>query len=112
MDAILTDSHLDTVDRIKICIIMNVIVPKIKYAGEACEGNAKLVRQLETVLTAAIKALRCSSTTSTTAVLREELGVYPRSTNRDVRKLKWRNNVSNKKRRLQAKADRAVWEKK
>ena len=51
MDAILTDSHLDT--RIKICIRMNVIAPKVEYAGEVWGGvwerNAKLVKQLETV---------------------------------------------------------------
>ena len=32
MGAILTDSHLDT--RIRRCILMNVIVPKLEYAGE------------------------------------------------------------------------------
>ena len=32
MDAILTDSHLDT--RITVCILMNVIVLKLEYAGE------------------------------------------------------------------------------
>ena len=47
MDAILTDSHLDT--RIKRCILNNVIVPKLDYA-EVWEGNAKLVKQLETLL--------------------------------------------------------------
>ena len=48
MDAILTDPHLDT--RIKICVLMNVIVPKLEYAGEEVwEGNAKFVNQLETV---------------------------------------------------------------
>ena len=47
MDAILTVSHLDA--RIKICTLMNVIVPKLGYAGEVWEGNAKLVKQLETV---------------------------------------------------------------
>ena len=31
MDAILTDSHLDT--RITSCILVNVIVPKLEYAG-------------------------------------------------------------------------------
>ena len=30
-DAILTDSHLDT--RIKLCILMNVNVPKLEYPG-------------------------------------------------------------------------------
>ena len=47
MDAILTDSHLDT--RIERCILINVIVPKLEYAGEVWEGRAKLVKQLETV---------------------------------------------------------------
>ena len=53
MVAILTDSHLDT--RIKICILTNVIVPKLEYAGEVLEGNAKLVKQLETVQMTAAK---------------------------------------------------------
>ena len=47
MDAILTDSHLDT--RIKRCILTNVIVPKLEYA-EVWEANAKLAKQLETCL--------------------------------------------------------------
>ena len=65
MDAILTDSHLDT--RIKRCVLMNVIGPKLEYSGEVWEGNAKLVKQLETVqMTAAKKVLGCSSTTSNT----------------------------------------------
>ena len=67
MDAILTDPHLDT--RIKICILMNVIVPKLEYAGEVWEGNTKFVKQLETVLmTAAKHILGCSSTTSNTVL--------------------------------------------
>ena len=53
MDAILTDSHLDT--RSKICILINVIVPKLEYAGELWEGNAKFVKQLETVQMTATK---------------------------------------------------------
>ena len=53
MDAILTGSHLDT--RIKICILVNVIVRKLEYAGEAWEGNAKSVKQLETVQVTAAK---------------------------------------------------------
>ena len=75
MDAILTDSHLDT--RIKRCILMNVIVPKLYYAGEVWERNPKLVKPLETVqMTAAKKVLLigCSSTTSNT-VSRAELGM-------------------------------------
>ena len=47
MDAISSDSHLDT--KINRCILINVIVPKLEYAGEVREGHAKLVKQLETV---------------------------------------------------------------
>ena len=46
---------------------MDVIVPKLEYAGEVWEGNAKLVKQLEAVqMTAAEKVLGCSSTASNT----------------------------------------------
>ena len=45
MDAILTDSHVDT--KFKRCILINVIVPKPGYA-EVWEENAKLVKQPET----------------------------------------------------------------
>ena len=56
MDAILTDPHLDT--RIKICIMMmNVIVPKLEYAGEGWEGNAKFVTHLKTVQITAAKII-------------------------------------------------------
>ena len=37
MDAILTASLLDT--RIKRCILMNMIVPKLEYAGEYGKGT-------------------------------------------------------------------------
>ena len=110
MDAILTDPHLGT--RIKICILMNVVVPKLEYAGDVWEGNAKFVQQLETVqMTAAKNILRCSSTTRNT-VLRAELGMYPLETIRDMRKLKcqYKANIMPEK-RLPAIADRAVWEK-
>ena len=40
MDAIPTDSHLDT--RIKRCILMNVIVPKLEYAGEVWEREREV----------------------------------------------------------------------
>ena len=93
MDAILTDLHLDT--GVKGCFMMNVIVPKLEYAGQVREGNAKFVKQLETVqMTAAENILGCSSTTSST-VLRTELGMYPLTTNRDTRKLKWQYKVKN-----------------
>ena len=78
MDAILTDSHLDTTN--KICILINVIAPKVEYAGELWGGNAKLVKQLETVqMSAAKNVLGCSSTMSNTE-LRAELGMYPLKT--------------------------------
>ena len=78
MDAILTHSHLDT--RVKRCMLIDVIVPKLGYAGEAWEGNVKLVKQLETgQMTAAKKVLGCSSTTSNT-ILGAELGMYPLKT--------------------------------
>ena len=101
MDAILTDSHLDT--RIKICILMNAIAPKLEYAGQVWEGKAKLVKQLETVHTTAAKKvllIGCSSTTRNT-VLREELGMYPLKTNRDMRKLKWQYKRTCQKRGCQ-----------
>ena len=55
MDAILTDPHLGT--GIKSCILTNVIVPKLEYAGEVWEGNAKFVKQLETVQMPAAKKI-------------------------------------------------------
>ena len=69
-------------------IMINVIVPKLEYAEVVWEGNAKLVKQLETVqMTAAKKVRGCSSTTSN-ATLSAERGMYPLKTNRDARKLK------------------------
>ena len=53
MGATLTHPHLDT--RIRICILINVIVPKLEYVGEVWEGNAKFVKQLETVQMTAAK---------------------------------------------------------
>ena len=110
MDAILSDAHLDT--RTKTCIWMNMFVPKLEYAREVWEGNAKFVKQLETVqMTAAKNILGCSSTTSN-AVLRAELGMYPLQTNRETRKLKLQYIVRNMpEKRLPAIADEAVWEK-
>ena len=82
MDAILTDSHLDTINRIKLCILTNVTIPKLTYAGQIWEGNAKFVKQLETEqMTATKKVLACSSTTSNT-VLREQPETYPLKTSK------------------------------
>ena len=53
MDAMLTDSHIDT--RTKISILMNVIVPKLEYAGDVWGGNAKFVKQVERVQTTAAR---------------------------------------------------------
>ena len=108
MDEILTDPHLDT--RIKRCILLNVIVPKLEYAGEVWEGNEKAVKQLETVqMAAAKKILGCSSTTSNT-VLRAELGMYSLKTKRDMQKLNWQYKVSRMSDdRLPAMVDKAAW---
>ena len=57
-----------------------MIAPKVEYAGELWGGNAKLVKQLETVqMSAAKNVLGCSSTKSNTE-LRAELGMYPLKT--------------------------------
>ena len=55
MDAILTDLHLDT--RIKKCILVNMIEKNIRVhnAREGWDGNAKFVKQLETVQITAAK---------------------------------------------------------
>ena len=54
MDAILTDSHLGTsIMTERRSILMDVIVPKLEYAREIREGNAKVVKQLETTQMAA-----------------------------------------------------------
>ena len=47
MNAILTDPHVDT--GVKRCILIDVIVPRLKYVGEEWERNAKFVKQLEIV---------------------------------------------------------------
>ena len=81
MDAILTESHLDT--RVKRCI-----KTRICRRCPRREREVLMIKQLEAVhMTAAKQILGCSSTTSKT-VLRAELGVYPRKTNRDVIKMK------------------------
>ena len=93
---------------------MDVIVPKLEYAGEVWEGNAKLVKQLEAVqMTAAEKVLGCSSTTSNAVlILVAELEMYPLETKRDVRKLKWPYKVRNMpNKRLPAIAKRVACEK-
>ena len=68
----------------KICIPINVIVPKLEYAVLRSMGREREVRkQLETVMQmiAANKVLGCSSTTSDT-VLRAKLRMYPPQTNK------------------------------
>ena len=110
MDAILTDSRLDTM--ITRCFLINVSLPKLEYAGQVWEGNAKFVKQPETMQMTAAKNIRgCSSTMSNT-VLRAELGMHSLKANRDVRKLKWQSKVKNMaEKRLPTIAGRAVWEK-
>ena len=62
MDVILRDSRLDT--RIKRCILLNVIVLKLEYAGEVWEGNKKLADKLETAQMSAAKKILCLLYTS------------------------------------------------
>ena len=70
MDVILRDSHLDT-RIIKRRILLNVIVPKLEYAGEVWEGNKKLAEKLETVQMAAAKKIgKCSKTIGNRVILR------------------------------------------
>ena len=92
-DAILTDAHLDA--KIEICIVMNVIVPKLEHAGELREANAKFVNQVETVQMAASKTiLRCAKYDGNNCVKRKTRNA-PTKENRDVRKLKWKYRVQN-----------------
>ena len=86
---------------------------KARIRREVWEGNAKLVKKLETVpMTAAKrKILGCSKTASDTA-LRAELGMYSHKSNRGLRKLKWDYRVKNMQRkRLTAIVNRFVWKK-
>lgn len=49
---------MDVILRIRICILRNMIILKLEYAGKIWVGNAKLVKSLETVpITAAEKIL-------------------------------------------------------
>ena len=108
MDAILTDSHLDT--RTERCITMNVIliVPKLVYAGAVYEGIVKIVKRLETEQVTAAKIIPRGSSTTSNTVLRAELEMYPLETNRDTRKLKWLYKVRRMpKKRFPAIVDRA-----
>ena len=76
MDAILTDSHLGS--RIEVCILMNVIVPKLEYAGEMWEGNAKFVTKLETAqMTAAKKSIRIRRVINTWYSIKNRTGHLP-----------------------------------
>ena len=55
---------------------MNVMVPKLEYAGEVWGGDAKFVKQLETVqMNAPEKIPRCSSATNSSTAFRANLGM-------------------------------------
>ena len=90
---------------------MNVIAPKLEYAGEVWDGNKKLAEKLETMQIAAtmkILLVGYSKTKSNTA-LRAELGMYALKANRDRRKLRWQHSARNmQSKRLSAIVDRAV----
>ena len=65
---------------------------------EVWEGNAKCVKQLETVqMTAAEKIPRCPCTTTVEHTqLRAQLGIYPLKRKRDMRKLKCQYEIPGK----------------
>ena len=66
---------------------MNVIVPNLEHAGEVCGGNAKLVKQMETVqVTAAAENLKryLSATSNAVITTTAGLGMRPLKTNRDI----------------------------
>ena len=66
MDEILPDLHLDT--KIEICILMKVVVQKLKYAEQAWDRNMKFVEQLGTLQTTAKNITRRSKTTGNTVL--------------------------------------------
>ena len=61
-------------------ILVNVRVPNLEYAGEVSEGNAKFVKQLETVQMAAAKKILGYSSTTSNKLLGAELGMHPLKT--------------------------------
>ena len=90
---------------------MNVIAPKLEYSGEVWEGNAKLVKQLETAQMTAAKKYQ-DAQVRRVLQYKGQKWECAHLKQRDVRKLKWQYKVNNMpKKRLTATADRAVWEK-
>ena len=73
--------------------VMNVLIPKLKYAGEVLEGSAKFVRQLETLQVGDNNSyeytiLGCSSTRRVVQQYEEDTWeCTPFRKIRDVRKL-------------------------
>lgn len=72
-DVIPRDSHLDA--RGKICILIDMIVPKLEHAGEVQEGNMKLVKTSGTVMMAEPKKILGYSKAERKSIA--ELGMYP-----------------------------------
>lgn len=96
------------------CILNNVIVPEMRYAGTVWGGNANSAKQLDRVqMTVANKVLECSKTTSH-GNLRVELGMFPLETNkREEMKitLKHKEHTNKEIARISAIVHRAVWKK-
>ena len=90
-----------------------MIVPKLDYAGEVWEGNAKLVKQLKTIqMRAAKRSTRMLKFDEVLQQYKEQNWKSTHSKHRDVRMLKGQHKVRNMpKKRLPAIADRAVLEK-
>ena len=79
MRPILTNPHLDSKN--KRYTLINVVTPKLEDVGDVWEGNAKFVKQLETVHLAAALKIRRYSTAASNTVLRAELGTDGLKTN-------------------------------
>ena len=89
-----------------------MIVPKLDYAGEVWEGNAKLVKQLKTIqMRAAKRSTRMLKFDEVLQQYKEQNWKSTHSKHRDVRMLKGQHKVRNMpKKRLPAIADRVVLE--
>ncbi|CAB1106138.1 unnamed protein product [Ectocarpus sp. CCAP 1310/34] len=79
--------HLDT--RIKLTVLKSVIIPPLEYAGEAWEGNKKVVKELEAAQMKAAKAILGCSKRISNAAVRADLGTRSLLSGRDAVKLTW-----------------------
>lgn len=112
MEEILRYSHLDA--RIRRCVLMNVIVPKLGKAGKGWKRQREVRKtQLETVqITATKKILGCSKNDELYIIRNTTGNVLSLATNRYLRKSERQYGVGRMSRKkLPAITDGAVWEK-